>query len=69
MARDFARQCPKCREHFFCVVISHPTPQSSVFPVTACCAVCGYRLRDWRLILGRKRAPEIRYDRMPKVFR
>ena len=68
MARRFARRCPKCREHFFGVVINDPTPQSREIPITAYCAVCGYQRRSWRLILGRKREPEVRYDRMPKVF-
>jgi hypothetical protein len=68
MARDFARKCPKCRSYFG-LAVSHPPPQSRELPITAYYAVCGYRLKGWRLILGRKRVPEIRWGRIPKVFR
>ena len=53
MSRYITRTCPKCRD-YFCVAVSHPLPQSRELPITAYCAVCGYQLRNWRVILGGK---------------
>ena len=69
MTKYLPRKCPKCHDYFFCVAIGRPPTHSRGLPITAFCAVCGYQLRGWRLILGRKREPEVRYGRMPKVFR
>jgi hypothetical protein len=32
------------------------------------CSICGYRLKDWRVIVGRKRSAKKYYARIPKVF-
>ena len=68
MDRHFARTCPKCRD-IFNVAITHPSARRSEFSINGFCEACGYRLKGWRLILGRKRAPEIRWGRIRKVFR
>jgi hypothetical protein len=68
MARYIARNCPKCSDSFW-VTVSHPMPQSTELPITAYCSVCGYRLKGWRLILGRKRVPDMRWARILNVLR
>jgi len=68
MAKYLARKCPRCREDFG-IVITHPSARRSEFSINGFCEACGYRLKGWRLILGRKRAPEIRWGRIRKVFR
>jgi hypothetical protein len=68
MAKYLARTCPKCRD-IFNVAITQPSARRSEFSINGFCGVCGHQLKDWQLILGRERAPEIRYGRMRKVFR
>jgi len=68
MARFITRECPKCGG-FFRLAISPLSQQPTEFPITAWCAICGYCLDGWRVILGRKPAPYIRHDRVRKVFR
>jgi hypothetical protein len=68
MARYFARTCPKCCD-IFNVAITHLAERRSEFSINGFCGVCGHQLKGWRLILCGKRAPEIRYGRMRKVFR
>jgi hypothetical protein len=69
MARYIRRTCPKCRDDFW-IAVRQPTPDATELPISAWCPMCGYQLRGWRLVLGRrKQAPEIRYGRMRKVFR
>jgi hypothetical protein len=68
MARRFARKCPKCHDYFG-VTIGRPSRRRSEFLVYGFCGLCGYRLSGWRLLLGGKPAPLIRYERYPKVFR
>jgi C4-type Zn-finger protein len=58
MAPYSVKRCPNCHDDFW-VTISHPSPQAKELPITAYCALCGYALRGWRLIVGGKRAPEV----------
>jgi hypothetical protein len=58
MSRYIARTCPKCRDYFDVTVSQQPTSEGE-HPVTAYCAVCGYQLKGWSVIVGRKRAPVI----------
>jgi hypothetical protein len=68
MANYIARTCPKCRDYFG-LVVSQPPDRNGEHPIDGYCAVCGYQLKRWRVILGGKPPTEIRYTRMPKVFR
>ena len=68
MAKYIARTCPRCRGSF-CVTISHPSPASREFPISAWCTVCGYELKGWRVIDRRKLQPDVRVGRMRKVFK
>jgi hypothetical protein len=68
MARHIDRKCPKCRDYFG-VTISQPSPRRSEFLIYGFCAMCGYRLSGWRLIVGQMGKPDIRYLRTRKVFR
>ena len=67
MPKYLARKCPKCRDYLGVVV--NQTPKSNgEYPINAFCAVCGYELKGWRLIAGRKRPDNAFHGRMPKVF-
>lgn len=67
MAKYIARKCPKCRDYFGVAV--NQAPQSNgEHPINGFCAVCGYQLKDWRLILGRNRTPPLYHGRMPRVL-
>jgi len=68
MARYIARTCPKCRDYFG-VVVNHEPKSDGAHPIIAHCAVCGYQLKGWRLIVGRKRPVLIYGGRFSKVFR
>jgi hypothetical protein len=68
MSRYIARSCPKCQDEFW-ITVSHPRPESRELPIIGFCFGCGYRLINWRLIVRRKQAPDVRYGRMPKVFK
>jgi C4-type Zn-finger protein len=68
MARYINRKCPKCGDYFGVVVNQRPH-KNGEHPIKGFCSVCGYQLRGWRLILGRKRPAEVYRSRMPKVFR
>ena len=68
MSRYIARKCPRCRDYFG-VAVHHPTPKSRELPITGLCAVCGYQLKGWRLLLGRRRIIQVYEARTPKVFR
>ena len=68
MSCYIARKCPKCRAYFW-VAVAHPSNRNRELPITGYCTVCDYQLKGWRLVLGRKRPIEIRYARIPKVFR
>ena len=67
MRRYIARSCPKCRDYFGIVVNQEPTSNGE-HPINAYCAVCGYQLKGWRLIEGRKRTIHQYHGGMPKVF-
>jgi hypothetical protein len=67
MAKYIARNCPKCRDYFGVVV--NPLPKSDgEHPINGFCAVCGYQLKGWRVIVGRKRTTPAYHARMAKVF-
>ena len=68
MPKYLARKCPRCRDYFGLVVNREPESNGE-HPITAYCAVCGYQLKGWRLIVGRKRPDNVYYDRISKVFR
>ena len=61
------RKWPKCQDDFW-ITVSHPTPQSRDLPIIAYC-VFAVTLERLAIDRRRKRAPEIRYGRMRKVFR
>ena len=67
MARYIARKCPRCLDYFGVVVSQWPTEKCE-HQVSGFCATCGYRLKDWRVILGRKRPASVYGGRVPKVF-
>jgi C4-type Zn-finger protein len=67
MAKYIARNCPKCRDYFGVVVSQWPT-RDREYLVSGFCTTCGYRLKGWRVILGRKRPTYVYGDRVPKVF-
>jgi hypothetical protein len=67
MAKYLARECPKCRDDFW-IVVNQPPHSDGERPISAYCALCGYRLDGWRLILGGKRLPETLIGRMRKAF-
>src|SRR5262245_24573439 len=46
-----------------------PDTKSRELPITGFCAVCGYQLKGWRLILCRKRIIQTYHARTHKVFR
>lgn len=68
MARYALRKCPKCRDRFGMVVRQEPDSNGERH-INAHCAVCGFALKGWRLILGRKQAPDMRWARIPNVRR
>jgi hypothetical protein len=68
MARYINRKCPRCRDYFGLALNQAPDSQGE-HPISGYCAVCGYQLKGWRLILGRNQAPAVRYARTRKVFR
>jgi hypothetical protein len=45
-----------------------PPKSNGEHPINGVCAVCGYRLQDWQLIVGRKHVPHVDYARALKVF-
>ena len=67
MAKYIARKCPKCRDDFW-VVVNQPPHSHGEHPIKAYCALCGYRLDGWQLILGGKRPPETLISRMRKAL-
>jgi hypothetical protein len=68
MSRYIARTCPRCREYFG-VMISYPSANSQELPIIGWCAVCGYALDGWRLIVNRQPSAGVRYGRMRKAFK
>jgi hypothetical protein len=68
MAKYIARTCPKCRDYFG-VVVNQAPKSNGEHPINGFCAACGYHLKGWRLIVGRKRTTtQVYHGRMPKVF-
>jgi len=68
MPRYISRECPKCRDHFG-VVVNELAGSDGEQTIKGYCTGCGYRLKGWRLILGRKRPAQAGYARIPKEFR
>ena len=58
MAKYIARNCPKCHDYFGVVVNQRPKSNGE-HPINGFCAVCGYQLKGWRLIVGRKRTTPV----------
>ena len=67
MPKYFARKCPKCRDPFWFVINQMPRSNGERI-INAYCALCGYRVDGWRVILGGKKPPETLSTRMRKVF-
>ena len=67
MPKHLARKCARCRE-FFAVIVNQPPKSNGQYLINGICAVCGYQLKGWRLIIGRKRPDNAYLGRMPKVF-
>jgi len=67
MPRYIPRQCPRCHDYFG-VVVSQESKSNGEHPITAYCGQRSYQLKDWRLIVGRKRPVNAYLGRMPKVF-
>ena len=68
MSRYIARTCPRCREYFG-VMISHPSITSRELPIIGWCAVCGYALDGWHLIVNRTPLLDMRAGRTMKVLK
>jgi len=68
MARYIPRNCPKCCGHLGVVVNELPGNDGEHI-IKGYCTGCGYQLKGWRLILGRKRPRENRYTHMRKALR
>jgi hypothetical protein len=68
MARYSVKRCPNCRDDFW-VTISHPSPTATELPITAYCALCGFELKGWRLIVGGKRPKKDSYRWLRKVVK
>jgi hypothetical protein len=68
MSKYIARSCPQCRNHYW-VVISQKPRSDGEYPINSYCALCGYRLDGWRLVMGRKRQCYATLDRSFKVVR
>jgi hypothetical protein len=68
MAKYIARRCPKCRDYFGVVVNQEPRNDGE-HPITAYCAVCGYQLKGWRLVLGHKQSLTIYHNRKRSAIR
>jgi hypothetical protein len=54
MAKYIPRTCPRCRDYLAVIVSPWPTNDRE-YDVNGFCAVCGYEIRGWRVILRRKR--------------
>ena len=68
MARYIARTCPNCRDYFV-VTATQTSTGNGAHPITAYCAMCGFQLKDWRLIVTRKK-PLLKYSAIvSRVFR
>ena len=67
MAKSITRKCPRCRDYFGVVVSPWPTNERE-YHVSGFCTTCGYRLKGWRVILGRKKPTYVYGGRVPKVF-
>jgi len=50
-------------------VVNREPESNGEHAITAYCAVCGYQLKGWRLIVGRKRPDNVFYGRISKMFR
>jgi len=58
MAKYLHRSCPRCRD-YLCVDVHKRATSDGEHLITGYCAVCGYQLKGWRLIPGRKRSATI----------
>ena len=67
MPKYLAKKCLRCR-HYFGVVVSQESKSNGEHPITAYCGQRSYQLKDWRLIVGRKRSVNAYLGRMLKVF-
>jgi hypothetical protein len=65
MAKYIARSCPKCHDYFG-VVVNQPPKSNGVYAINGFCAACGYQLKGWRLIVGRKQMTNA-YHRNPRA--
>ena len=68
MSTYIARSCPRCSDDFW-VVVSQIPRSNGEYPINAHCALCGYSLDGWRLIVGQKRSDNAHLDRILKVVR
>jgi hypothetical protein len=67
MASYIARTCPKCRD-YFSVTVTQTPDSNGEHPITAYCAMCGFLLKGWRLIVTHKQ-PLLKYSAIVlKVF-
>jgi hypothetical protein len=57
---------PKVRRDYFGLVVNQPPKRNGVHPINGFCATCGYQLKGWHVIVGRKRT--MYCGGMPKVF-
>jgi len=65
--RYIPRKCPRCLDYFGVVVSQWPTEKRE-HQVNGFCATCGYQLKGWRIILGRKHSNRLLYSNLPNVF-
>jgi len=55
MAKYLHRSCSECRD-YFCVEVSQRATSDGEYSITGYCVVCGYQLKGWRVIPGRKQS-------------
>jgi len=53
MKKYLHRSCPKCRD-YLCIDVLQTATSDGAHPITGYCAVCGFQLKGWRVIPGRK---------------
>jgi hypothetical protein len=68
MVKYVARKCPRCRDYFG-LVVNQPPKSNGEHPINGFCTLCGYQLKGWRMIVGRKRPDNAYHGRIAKVFR
>ena len=67
MPKYLGRKCPKCRDPFW-FVLNYKSRSPGERIINAYCALCGYRVDSWRLIIGGMGLSKTLPNKMRKVF-